>query len=175
MSSSLSSLAEEHSQVHPTCLHHDGTYSSITAIRYPVDSLQSGERVEKHGNMGNMFQESMSVFRNQVIRKGHDIQESVKRLSNNSKKDCIWCELWRNFIHILKMHNLCPVTWSLLPSSVPVGNCICNWTEFSLIITVRPPTHPPGQVSFQAFSTNVYQVSIQEYIRSQIEANGRQP
>ena len=63
----------------------------------------------------------------------------------------------------------------LLPSSVPIGNCNCNWTEFSLIITVWPPTQPPtkpDKYHFKHFSTNVYQVSIQEYIRSQI---GRRP
>ena len=43
----------------------------------------------KHGNMGNVFPEPMPVFRNQVIRQGHNIQESVKLLSKNFKKDGI--------------------------------------------------------------------------------------
>jgi hypothetical protein len=40
--------------------------------------------LRKHGNKGNKFPEPMSVFRNQVIRRGHNIQESVKLLSNDS-------------------------------------------------------------------------------------------
>jgi hypothetical protein len=44
--------------------------------------------------------------------------------------------LW-NFVAIL-----------LLPSSVAVGNCNGNWTEFSLIITVQP-THPPTNLNLK--------------------------
>ena len=57
--------------------------------------------LRKHGSMGNEFPEPMTVFWNQVIRQGCNIQESVKLLSNNSKKD---------FIYILKMSNLCILT-----------------------------------------------------------------
>ena len=49
--------------------------------------------LKKHGNMGKKFPDPMSVFRNQVIRQGRNIQESVKLLRNNAKKDGILGEL----------------------------------------------------------------------------------
>ena len=45
--------------------------------------------LRKQGNMGNNFPEPMPVFRNQVFRKGRNIQESVKLYRNNVKRDCI--------------------------------------------------------------------------------------
>jgi hypothetical protein len=41
--------------------------------------------LKKRGNSGNYFPEPMSVFRNQVSRKGPDIQESLKLLGIKSK------------------------------------------------------------------------------------------
>ena len=41
----------------------------------------------KHENMGNKFPEPLFVFRNKVIRQGHNIQESVTLLSNHSREE----------------------------------------------------------------------------------------
>ena len=51
--------------------------------------LGFNSELRKHRNMGNKFPEPKYVFRNQVIRQGRNIQESVKLVSNNFKKDRI--------------------------------------------------------------------------------------
>ena len=52
----------------------------------PINCWSQAE-LKKHGNMGNTFPEPMSVFRNQVSRQGRYIQEYLKLLRNNSKRD----------------------------------------------------------------------------------------
>ena len=46
----------------------------------------AGTELKKYGNIGNKFPEPISVFRKQLIRQGRKIQESVKPLSDISKK-----------------------------------------------------------------------------------------
>ena len=53
------------------------------------DIGHQGTELRKHGSLGNKSPEPMSVFRNQVIRQGQNIQEPVKLLMDNSKKDSI--------------------------------------------------------------------------------------
>ena len=40
--------------------------------------ININSELKKGGNMGNKFPEPMSVFRNQVIRQGRNMQESLK-------------------------------------------------------------------------------------------------